>query len=136
MNRRMPLPVIVSLFAVLLALSGCSAVVSTTNAVADAAHQTTRMTSSTSDSFEDAGYRHRAKRFVDTDIDAIRRQAARGYGDELDALAVLLHEPNRAAFPRWMQAHYADLFSNLQKPAQLLDRIHRLQRKTEASDSA
>ena len=136
MDRRMPLPVIISVFALFLGLTGCSAVVSTTNAVADAAHQTTRMTSSTSDSFEDAGYQHRAKRFVNTDIDAIRRQAARGYGDELDALAVLLHEPHRAAFPRWMQAHYAALFSNLQRPAQLLDRIHRLQDETEASDSA
>ena len=136
MNRRMPLSVIVSLFAVLLGLTGCSAVVSTTNAVADAAHQTTRMTSSTSDSFEDAGYQHRAKRFVDTDIDAIRRQAARGYGDELDTLAVLLHEPHRATFPRWMQAHYAALFSNLQKPAQLLDRIHRLQNESQAAKSA
>lgn len=108
------------------ALSGCGVVTSTTDAIADSTHQATNTTSSTSHSFDAADYNHRAQRFVKTDIDAIREQAARGYGDELDTLATLLHEPNQAEFSRWMQRHYATLFSRLNRPTDLLQRIRRL----------
>lgn len=106
-------------------MSGCSLVTSTTDAVADSVHATTDATSSTSHSFDTADAHSRAVQFVKSDMDAIRADAARGHGEEISALAYLLHEPNAAAFGRWMQAHYVELFVGLEKPEQLLARIDR-----------
>ena len=106
-------------------MSGCSLVTSTTDAVADGFHATTDTTSSTSHSLDTADAHSHAVRFVKSDIDAIRADAARGHGEEISTLAYLLHEPNAAAFGRWMQAHYVELFVGLEKPEQLLARIDR-----------
>lgn len=105
-------------------MSGCSLITATTDATVDGIHATTNTTSSTSHSF-DADARSRAVQFVRTDLDAIRVDAARGHGDEIDSLAYLLNEPDPAAFGRWMQAHYVELFVGLDKPEQLLTRIDR-----------
>lgn len=62
--------------------------------------------------------------FVKSDIDAIRAEAARGYGEEISTLAYLLHEPDASELGRWMQRHYVELFVGLEQPEQLLDRIN------------
>lgn len=116
--------VIIALAAASL-MSGCSLVTSTTDAVANSVHATTDTTSSTTHSLDTADAHSRAVRFVKSDIDAIRADAARGHGEEISTLAYLLHEPNTAAFGRWMQAHYVELFVGLEKPEQLLTRIDR-----------
>lgn len=120
-----------ALVASAVTLGGCGMVTSTTDATVDTTHATTN---STSHSYNWAD-NHRATRFVNTDIDAIREQAARGYGDELDTLATLLHDPHQAEFSLWMQRHYTVLFSGLKRPADLLERIHRLRANTVASRS-
>lgn len=107
-------------------MGGCSLITATTDATVDGIHATTNTTSSTSHSFN-ADARSRAVQFVRTDIDAIRVEAARGHGEEIDSLAYLLNEPDSAAFGRWMQAHYVELFVGLDKPEQLLTRIDRYQ---------
>ena len=61
-----------------------------------------------------------------TQIDWIRRDAARGEGESLAALAELLNENDSAEFSRWTQQNYALLFANLEQPTDLLQRIHSL----------
>lgn len=61
--------------------------------------------------------------FVESRFAAIRYDAARGYGENLDTLATLLGEPDRAEFARWMKAHYSDLFVGLDAPSELLVRL-------------
>lgn len=107
-------------------LAGCSEVMTTTNAVADAAHSVSRMTSSTSRSADAAREDHSARRFVDMNINAIQAQAARGYGDDVRTLAMLLHDPHPRRFGHWMQRHYRALFVGLKRPADLLMRVRQL----------
>src|SRR5699024_526456 len=106
-----------------------------TDATVDGIHSTTNTTSSTSHSFGDSA-RSQAVRFVRTDIDAIRVDAARGHGEEIDSLAYLLNEPDSAAFARWMQAHYVELFTGLADPAQLLDRIDQYRQPVRTASTA
>ena len=61
--------------------------------------------------------------FVDSRFAAIRYDAARGYGENLDTLATLLGEPDRAEFAHWMKAHFENLFVGLDRPSELLVRI-------------
>lgn len=67
--------------------------------------------------------------FVEARFAAIRYDAARGYGENLDTLATLLGEPDRVEFARWMKAHYGDLFVGLDAPSQLLVRIEARRRR-------
>ncbi len=116
-------------------MSSCSLITATTDATVDGIHSTTNTTSSTSHSFGDSA-RSQAVRFVRTDIDAIRVDAARGHGEEIDSLAYLLNEPDSAAFARWMQAHYVELFTGLDDPAQLLDRIDQYRQPVRTASAA
>lgn len=61
--------------------------------------------------------------FVNDRFDAIRFEAAKGGGENVEALAVLLGEPDAQAFARWMKTNYAPLFADLRKPDELLVRI-------------
>ena len=61
--------------------------------------------------------------FVNDRFKAIRADAARGEGENVDALAAMLGEPDRKEFARWMQTNYAPLFTDLKKPDDLLTRI-------------
>lgn len=110
-------------------MSGCSLITSTTDAIAESVHATTDTTSSTSHSFDSDDAHARAVQFVKSDIVAIRADAARGYGEEISALAYLLDEPNAAEFGRWMQRHYVELFVGLENPEQLLARIDHARHK-------
>ncbi|ORE86432.1 hypothetical protein ATO7_14083 [Oceanococcus atlanticus] len=112
-----------------LALVACS----TTDAVSlpfDLASTTGDGATSTSSSSEGDGgstqARMKQERYVATQIDWIRRDAARGEGESLAALAELLNENDSAEFSRWTQQNYALLFANLEQPTDLLQRIHSL----------
>ena len=101
-----------------LALSGCSAVTSTTNTAADVAESAVHGLSASSRQSTDASVtepdtpRHRQTvAFVDTQRPQLAREAARGGGEHVDALAGLLGESDHAAFGRWLQAHYDHIFT-------------------------
>jgi hypothetical protein len=103
---------------VLISLGGCTFIATTTNGITNSVESVSDATSSTTDkiSGKDAA-------FVETRFAAIRSDAARGYGENLDSLAVLLGEQDRAEFAGWMKQNYAMLFSDLSAPRELLARI-------------
>jgi predicted small secreted protein len=61
--------------------------------------------------------------FVNDRFKAIRAEAAKGQGENVEALAAMLGERDRQEFARWMQANYAPLFTDLKTPDELLARI-------------
>lgn len=72
--------------------------------------------------------------FVKSDMEPIRREAARGYGEDLTTLASLLQTGQPKDFARWMQRNYQPLFSDLSGPRQLLNRIYARRGMTPPSD--
>ena len=62
-------------------------------------------------------------RFVDVRLASIQKEAAQGEGENLDALAELMGKKDKQAFSSWMNTNYNELFSNLEKPSQLISRI-------------
>jgi hypothetical protein len=65
-----------------------------------------------------------AQDFADTQSVALRREAATGEGENLDALAALLHEENPDAFGRWMQTNYGQLYGpQVSSDSNVVDRI-------------
>ncbi len=61
--------------------------------------------------------------FVDTRLATIRKEAAVGYGENLDALAELMGMEDKIAFGAWMQLNYDSLFTGLESPSDLITRI-------------
>lgn len=114
----------------LLGLAGCS----TTDAVSlpfDLASTTGDSATSTSSSSEGDDSKNTTaqldqQRYVRTQISWIQRDAARGEGESLAALAQLLGEPDQAEFARWSQQNYDLLFAKLEQPEDLLQRIKTL----------
>ncbi len=102
---------------VLVGLWGCTTTSGITDGVETTVNSLSDVTSSTS------GESGQKTAFIETRIDALRYEAARGEGENLDSLAELLGEPDRTAFARWMHEHYAGLFFGLRDPAELLTRI-------------
>jgi hypothetical protein len=105
------------LLALPLAVTGCSMFTTTTDTTTSAVNSVTDAISSTTGDSKKAGA------FVDTRFAAIRFEAAKGEGEHLDSLAALLGEQDRAGFARFMQDNYAQLFTNLDTPQELLVRI-------------
>lgn len=95
-------------------LSGCSIL----NTASEGIGSVTDVTSSTTSDEKSAA-------FVDKRFAAIRAQAARGEGEDLDSLATLRGETDRAAFARFMKERYGDLFTGLEQPRELLVRLDR-----------
>ena len=58
------------------------------------------------------------KRFV-----AIRHDAAKGEGENLDALAQLLGEKDKRVFASKMKANFDSIFKEIEKPSQIISRI-------------
>lgn len=83
----------------------------------------TDITSSTSSTLDTVTPDVSLNRFVDTRIASIQQEAADGKGENLDALAVLMGQPDKAQFGSWMQVNYESLFNNLQQPTELISRI-------------
>jgi len=66
--------------------------------------------------------------FVNKRYVAIRQDAANGGGENIDALAQLMGKKDRQAFAKLMQNNFDSIFTNVEKPAEILARI-------QASDS-
>ena len=68
-----------------------------------------------------------AHEFARSQSVVLRREAAVGSGENLDALADLLGAGSPRAFGHWMQNHYAALYPNRPTQTNLVDRIVALQ---------
>lgn len=111
-------------------LGGCSAVTSTTNTAADVARTATKGLSASSRASTDASVtepdtpRHQqAVAFVQSQRDPLRREAATGGGEHIDALAEMLDDSQPNDLGPWMQAHYDQLFTPRLAAAALVARI-------------
>ncbi len=98
-------------------LSGCSTPTGTTSDVTESAtNSVSKISQSSSDDSKKTA-------FINDRFEAIRFEAAKGGGENIDALAALLGEPDRQDFARWMKTNYAPLFADLRQPTELLTRI-------------
>ncbi|MCK5003302.1 MAG: DUF3015 family protein [Gammaproteobacteria bacterium] len=84
---------------------------------------TTDITSSTSSTVDAATPDVTLNRFVDVRIASIKKEAAAGEGENLEALAQLMGKQDKQAFSGWMQVNYDALFNNLKQPKELISRI-------------
>lgn len=132
-SRLSALPTLAALVLASAGLSGCGALMTTTN-TADAGIGTTSdgLDASTNVSVtKPEGYRYaKARVYVASQMPMIRREAAAGGGENIRALAMLMGEPDAQAFGEWMQDNYARLFTNLDKPEKLVARIDRYRQPT------
>jgi hypothetical protein len=83
----------------------------------------TDVTSSTSGTLDTVTPDITLNQFVDVRLVSIQKEAAEGKGENLDALAELMGKNDKQAFSTWMHDNYSELFSNLEKPSQLISRI-------------
>jgi len=107
-NRMILKPVSCVLVVAALTLGGCTI---------------TDVTSSTSGTLDAVTPDVTLNEFVDVRLASIQKEAAEGQGENLDALAELMGKTDKPAFSSWMQDNYSELFSNLEKPSQLISRI-------------
>lgn len=121
---------LITLMASVVWLGGCSAVTSTVDTAADAAHTAAKGMSASSRASTDASVtepntpRHRqAVAFVESQRDPLRREAATGGGEHIDALADLIDPTDTARLGPWMQTHYAELFTRNADAAAVVRRI-------------
>ena len=84
----------------------------------------TDVTSTTSGSLDTVTPDVSLNRFVDIRMASIQKEAAQGAGENLDALAELMGKKDKPAFSSWMHENYDALFTNLEKPSQLVSRIN------------
>ena len=61
--------------------------------------------------------------FIDTRLEAIRKDAASGGGENIDALAELMGKDDSALFASFLQQNYDQLFSNVKRSSELIARI-------------
>ncbi|MCW8830866.1 MAG: DUF3015 domain-containing protein [Gammaproteobacteria bacterium] len=92
---------------------------------------TTDVTSSTSSSVDAATPDVTLNRFVDVRITSIKKEAAAGEGENLEALAQLMGKQDKQAFSGWMQVNYDALFNNLEQPEELISRIEMVTAQTQ-----
>ena len=83
-------------------------------------------TSSTSSTLDTVTPDITLNRFVDVRIATIKKEAAAGEGENLNALARLMGKEDKTAFSDWMQANYSELFNELERPTELISRIETL----------
>ena len=83
----------------------------------------TDVTSTTSGSLDTVTPDVTLNRFVDIRMASIQKEAAQGKGENLDALADLMGKKDKQAFSSWMHTNYDALFTDLEKPSQLISRI-------------
>ena len=84
----------------------------------------TDVTSTTSGSLDTVTPDVSLNRFVDIRMASIQKEAAQGAGENLDALAELMDKKDKPAFSSWMHENHDALFTNLEKPSQLVSRIN------------
>lgn len=85
----------------------------------------TDITSSTSSTLDTVTPDVTLNRFVDQRYVAIRKDAATGSGENIEALAELMGRQDKQAFASWMQDNYDNLFSGLDQPVDLVARIEK-----------
>ena len=61
--------------------------------------------------------------FIDKRFEAIRMDAARGGGENIEALAELMGQKDSAEFASFMQQNYDQLFSDVNQSSELIARI-------------
>ena len=83
----------------------------------------TDVTSSTSSTLDAVTPDITLNRFVDVRLATIKKEAAVGYGENLDALAEMMGKEDKIAFGAWMRLNYSTLFDDLEKSADLVARI-------------
>ncbi len=88
------------------------------------------ITSSTSSTLDTVTPDVTLNRFVDVRIASIKKEAAAGEGENLEALATLMGKQDKAEFSGWMQTNYDELFNNLEQPSELISRIEALSRQS------
>ncbi len=103
------------------ALAGCSQITITSDTLVDGtarlADATTNAVAGTSavttDTANDVDARtHQARlAFVDSQMQMLRREAARGDGENLETLAYMMRADDTRAFERQLQANYSALFN-------------------------
>lgn len=118
------------------ALAGCSqititsdTVVAGTARIADATTNAVQGTSNvTTHTADDVDARtHAARRkFVGSQMAMIKRDAARGQGENLETLAYLMHADNTQAFENQVQANYSELFASDADADQWLTRLYQV----------
>ena len=113
-----------------LLLGGCSAITSTTDTAAEAAHTAADVLLASSRASTDASVTEpntprdrQAVAFVDSQRDPLSREAATGGGEHIDALASLPGDGESTDLGPWMQAHYGELFADDTNAAAIVDRI-------------
>lgn len=116
-----------------IATAGCSqitvtsdTVVNGTSRLADATTNAARATSdATTNASNSYAQSHDARRkFVTSQYDMLKREAARGEGEDLDTLAYMMSAQNKQAFSAELQSHYASLFSGQQNADAFLSRLY------------
>jgi len=83
----------------------------------------TDVTSSTSGTLDAVTPDVTLNRFVDIRLASIQKEAAQGEGENLEALAELMGKKDKQAFSFWVHENYDALFTDLEKPSQLISRI-------------
>lgn len=116
------------------ALAGCSQITITSNTIVDGAARIADATTNavqgtsniTTDTADDVDARtHAARReFVDSQYAMLKREAARGQGENLEALAYMMHADNTQAFENQVQSNYQTLFSSDADADQWLARLY------------
>ncbi|HET7315334.1 DUF3015 family protein [Salinisphaera sp.] len=119
-----------------LAVTGCSQITVTSdtlvNGTARIADATTNAVQSTSQSTTNAtrnnfAQTHKArKKFVHSQYAMLKREAARGSGEDLDALAYMMQATNKQAFEATVQANYGKLFSGKPNADAFLSRLYQV----------
>jgi len=115
------------------ATAGCSQITVTsdtlvagTSRIADATTNAVQGTSNaTTNSTNNYAQTHDARRkFVNSQYAMLKSEAARGQGEDLDALAYMMQADNTQRFNANVQANYASLFSGEQSADAFLSRLY------------
>lgn len=119
-----------------LAVTGCSQITVTSDTlvngtarIADATTNATKETSqATTDTTRDTfAQSHGArKKFVHSQYAILKSEAARGRGEDLDALAYMMQADDKQAFASKIQDHYNQLFSGQPDANAFLSRLYRV----------
>lgn len=116
------------------AVSGCAQITVTADTVVDGvarvADATTNAVAGTSDVTSDTAQdidssTHQARlAFVDSQLVLLRREAAAGGGQHVQALAKLMGEQDSKSFARALQANYGAIFVGDQNAEQVLQKVY------------
>ena len=85
---------------------------------------TTDFLSSTSSTLDSVTPDLSLNKFVNVRIASLKKEAAAGEGENIEALAQLMGKEDKKAFSSWLQVNYDELFNELQQPSELISRIN------------